>query len=469
MGKDTGKAGLVLLIFGIIGLIVVFSVPWLSNGEDVEYSDLDYEEYFEDSANLSLYGFIVLILAGVVLSIQAVTGKIYDMLSPALPSALRSNPRHPEFLKVFLTLVVIVFTLMIIVSGTRFVGFARVAEDAGEDDASTPAGWAVFIIGLILLALEIMYLKTCQFLQAGDDPNRYRQRLHNYVSLMTFLCLLGLMFFSLLPMMATEDEEDDLNWNDGLIHLYSKYEGGGSLDDMDDDMGWMRLFLWGGFIVGIISLLGLAYHFYSGDDRSQGFHFFASLGGIIAILGILFLIVHISFFFHIADFEEQWSDGGEFDVDCSFSYNYIPLLCSIGMIGLGALYIKEAYPVSIKSILGTKSAGEEGTAPVAMKMDDPYAETGEAEYAPASESPEAPAGDSDWEAPAKEEKQTPGVSVAPVAEPVPAAPVEFPIVDACPGCRQRIRAYRPGRICCPACEAISVVDNSGEFRIEESE
>ena len=383
MKTDTGKAGLVLVIAGIIGLIVVFAVSWVEvedegNKEDYKYGDFgddfkdnvggDLDDYLHGSARLSLIGFTALFLAGILLTLQAYNGKVYDILSPHLPSIIKSNPRHPEFLKILLAIILFVFTLMIIISGTHFIGFTNSLEEfaEGEGDSDfemkSTAGWVVLIMGIVLMGLEWYYLYGNLNPEVEHDGNTYRQTITKYTSLMTLLCLVGLIVFSLFPMVtlnvSDENEDRDIKFNDGFVHWAAQlWEVGDDFEDIDSDLGWMRLFLWGGFFIGLITILGLAYSYYSGDDHSGRFHLTASLGTFILIFAILFLIFHALVFSHINDLDEENEDC---EVDASFGPNYIPLLCGIGLIVLGVLYAKEVYPVSIQRIIGPKPPEAEG-------------------------------------------------------------------------------------------------------------
>ena len=46
---------------------------------------------------------------------------------------------------------------------------------------------------------------------------------------------------------------------------------------------------------------------------------------------------------------------------------------------------------------------------------------------------------------------------------VPLGSTEFPVVDRCPGCNAKLRAYNPGLIGCPFCSTTTMVDRDGTF------
>jgi len=475
---DTGKAGLVLLIAGLVGLIVVFSVPWMkldvleydpANQEfkDVEkeykYKDFgddfqsdtgnnDMDEYLHGSAGLSLYGFLVIFLAGIILSIQAFSGKVYDTLAPYLSDDFRSNPRHPEFLKVLLAMIVVVATLMVVVSGTRFIGFVNSVNESEDAGIETAAGWTVFIIGIVLIVLEILYLFSKLTPILEDYGDRYRQTLHKYISLMVLLSLVGLILFSFFPIvnieLVYENESDEFEFNDGAFHILADSS---STNDIDSDLGWMRLFLWCSFFVGLMSLLGLLYSYYLDDDHSGRFHFSVSLGSILVIFGILFLVVQLLLFSHIKDFEDElMEDAGEDDeADVSFGPNYIPLLCGLGIIGLGVMYTKEAYPVSIRRILGVQAQEHPGVERAVKKR---------TKKRPAEEDHLTISYDEDVQEATLEEEEAEEETV-------------FPVVAKCRYCHGKVKLTQEGKFKCPRCGNVDEVDEDGGFvgEIEEDE
>ena len=476
---DTGRAGLVLLIVGLIGLIVVFSIPWMkfeitdydwqtgeSSKEEKEYKYKDFgddfqedmgsddmDEYLHGSANFSLYGFLVILLAGIILSIQAFNGKVYDVLAPYLSSDFRSNPRHPEFLKVLLAVTVVVVTLMVVVSGTRFIGFANSVNESEDADIGVPAGWIVFIIGLVLIILEMLYLFSKLSPIMEDYGDSYRQTLHKYVSVMPLLSLVGLLVFSLFPVLNLEvDDEDgsrELEFNDGLIHVGAESS---SEKDIDGDLGWMRFFLWCSFFVGLIALLGLMYSYYLDDENSGRFHFSISFGSLVLIFGILFLVVHLILFSHIKDWGDEIEENFEdTEANASFGPNYLPFVCGLGIIGLGALYTKEAYPVSIRRILGFPEPEEAPPAKkVVKKKKVPQkkkvvkkAKAVKEEHLSISYDEEVP------EAKIEEEEE--------VEETI------FPVLTKCRYCHGKVKLRQKGKFKCPRCENVDELDEQGEF------
>ena len=498
---DTGRAGLVLLIVGLVGLIVVFSIPWMkfeitdydwqtgeSSKEEKEYKYKDFgddfqedmgsddmDEYLHGSANFSLYGFLVILLAGIILSIQAFNGKVYDVLAPYLSSDFRSNPRHPEFLKVLLAVVVVVFTLMVVVSGTRFIGFANSVNESEDAGIEVPAGWIVFIIGIVLIVLEMLYLFSKLSPIMEDYGDSYRQTLHKYISVIALLSLVGLLVFSLFPVLNLEvDGEDgsrELEFNDGLIHVGAESS---SQKDIDSDLGWMAFFLWCCFSVSLIALLGLMYSYYLDDENSGRFHFSISFGSLVLIFGILFLVVHLILFSHIKDWEDEIMEGAGDDeeVNATFGPNYLPLICGLGIIGLGALYTKEAYPVSIRRIIGIPAADEEEAPP--------------AEQGPQKEKAPPAKKVGKKKKPVKKKKAV--KKTKPVEkehltisydEEIPEAKVEeaaeeeeetvFPVLTKCRYCHGKVKLRQEGKFKCPRCENVDELDDQGEFvgEIEE--
>jgi len=491
---DTGRAGLVLLIVGLVGLIVVFSVPWMkieitefdwqtgeSSQEEKEYKYKDFgddfqedmgnddmDEYLHGSANFSLYGFLVILLAGIILSIQAFNGKVYDVLAPYLPSDFRSNPRHPEFLKVLLAVVVVVFTLMVVVSGTRFIGFANSVNESEDADMGVPAGWIVFIIGIVLIILEMLYLFSKLSSIMDDYGDSYRQTLHKYISVMALLSLVGLLVFSLFPVLNLEvDDEDgsrELELNDGLIHVSA--ESSRHWKDIDGDLGWMAFFLWCCFFIALIALLGLMYSYYLDDDHSGRFHFSISFGSFALIFGVLFLGVHLLLFSHIKDWEEEIEDdAGEegVEVDATFGPNYLPLICGLGIIGLGALYTKEAYPVSIKRIIGIPPADEEEAPPAEQEPQKKKAPPAK-KIVKKKKVPQKKKAVKKTK-PVEEEHLT--ISYE---EEVPEAKIEeeeeetvFPVLTKCRYCHGKVKLRQKGKFKCPRCGNVDELDEQGEF------
>ncbi|MCK4613691.1 MAG: hypothetical protein KAU14_02715, partial [Thermoplasmata archaeon] len=51
----------------------------------------------------------------------------------------------------------------------------------------------------------------------------------------------------------------------------------------------------------------------------------------------------------------------------------------------------------------------------------------------------------------------------PYHKPAPEPEVKFPVVNHCPNCGEKLRAYKPGRIRCPHCKTSAVVDIWGHF------
>jgi len=370
--SDTGRGGLVLVVIALIGLIVIFSMSWMKSddfegeGFSYKYGDFghefeedwgeDMDGYFHGNARLSFFGFFLLLIAGVLLLLQAYNGMVYTLISPHIPSSLRSNPDHPEFLKILLSLILLFITVIIIIAGTRFIGFTHAFKESisqGEDiDFQSPAGWTVFILGLILLGLELYYLHTKLTDRILGDSVKYRKGVQKCIALMAFVSIVGLITFSLLPILKIEivDEEEENGeigeavMNDGYLHVISEIEDEGDWQTLDSDLGRMRACLWGCFLISIITFIGLIYLHYANDDMTARFHYIVSFGALVFIIAIFFLIFHLMFFSHMSDFELGES---EVEGDASFGSNIIPLLCGIGLLGLGILYVKETYPLSI--------------------------------------------------------------------------------------------------------------------------
>jgi len=378
---EVGMAGLILVILSIIGLIICFGIAWLTleeedgDTETWKYGDFgddfkdgagsDMDSYFHGNARNAVLGFIALLLVGLLLIWQALTGKLYHIIEEHLPSALRSNPDHPEFLKVFLTMILMVISLVIVISGSRFIGFAHSYNssefDGFEIDTGTPAGLGVFILGLVLLGLEIRYLYDTLGSKIVEDTVAYRKGARKCLVLMGLVSMVGLITFSLLPFIEYSSSVDyqgftadtTIDMNDGLIQIMSDAIFTGDFDSLNSDLSWMRISLWGGFFISALTFLGLLYLQYTDDDMTGRFHQILTFGALVLIMAVIFMIFHLLFFTHIGDLENDVDNQmGMAITEGSFASNIIPLICGIALLGLAVLYVKETYPISISRVLG---------------------------------------------------------------------------------------------------------------------
>jgi len=377
MNKETGRAGLVLFALGLTGLLIVLGLSWLlvepDNGDSrsYKYGDFgsnvekdfsnDFNDYYHGAATYALIGFLLIFLLGALLLWDAATGVPYRRISKFIPTQIRD----PGFIKFLLILGLVILTVIIMVSGARFIGGVH-SIDSGNDatDHSSPAGWGVFLVGAVLLALELYYVhenysefnytKLLKF-REGD----YVERLQRMGTILTLLSIFGLVIFPLFTVMEVKTTYSGTSSgtsikfkaNDGLVHINAQadFKGASDYKKVDRDLAVMRASLEAGFFIGLLMLAGL-YYYQNVRREKKILHLSGVMGCLFPVLGVLFIIAQVLLIYHIHDFGYEYSFGliQKIKVEASQGTNFIPLLCTIGIVGTGYFYAREAYPVSGK-------------------------------------------------------------------------------------------------------------------------
>ncbi len=172
------KIGLILMILGIIGIILSFTIPWVyvedesfghnfKNDDDTQIFDDDVQPYWYGTPGMADLGFIFILILGIIIMIIGI---------------INCNPQYqnPAFSLMggILAAIGIIPCIMILIVGMRFIGrhIYYLLNDV-ESTATFPAPYIIFIFGLILLILIFKTVKSQISINKGftQNPNVYNQ------------------------------------------------------------------------------------------------------------------------------------------------------------------------------------------------------------------------------------------------------------------------------------------------------
>ncbi|UCE36650.1 MAG: hypothetical protein JSW00_14200 [Thermoplasmata archaeon] len=137
--------------------------------------------------------------------------------------------------------------------------------------------------------------------------------------------------------------------NSGYLHmlaessfLFSDVED--EIEDLDGDVSMISLCFWLSLFFGIIAIGGVALY---RTGKAQGTaHVMLLIGSIIIVFCIIALISHVTFFIHLGDFEDEFSD----DSEITYGYNYFPLIFLIILLLASIAYIAIVVPFSKRAL-----------------------------------------------------------------------------------------------------------------------
>lgn len=368
------KLGFFLLVISVMGLILMAALPWFEvrNGEKETYllnefgkrfkDDFgdEYDEYYSGSAYLGMCGLAILL----VLSLFIIIPFLRNLLSKPKLIAESSAERRGTLLGALL----FIPATLIMLSGSRFVGFiSTLNAQANANNAhltySSGAGWAMFIIGIIILVLAILIVLR----------NMAKSKISQFSFLIAIICVIGLISMPLLTFMKVEyrvnagygeyqvERKVTQYVNDGDIYVYAKGSQPSELRHVFEKMsGDMTL-------IGVCFVLGMLFSLlaFAGIQLNTKYtNIMVSLGCLTLILCLLIFIGYILFVSHVVELNDVYGriygrTAGVFSVVAAFGSNNIPLL--MGALGaiISLIYCLEAYPKHVVKLFGRSKSSSD--------------------------------------------------------------------------------------------------------------
>ena len=383
MKSESGRAGVVLTIISIIGLIIVFGAPWFyeegGGGESYKYGDFgdaveddfgrDFDDYYSKSAKLGLYSLIFFLLSGIALLVHSRTDALVNILNAALGCEGLGNDCNERIaLRLITATIFLIPATLIAVSGSRFVGFVMLSTKghiSGESLANRPdgsaAGVGLFIIGILLIMFIIYYIyqtlpEFMKLIQHDKKSYSYLQSCQHFTEIVFILSLVALVTLPMMPTLEITIQRgssgntytDDIYLSDGFTGI-ELYDEKGGFNKIHDDFQFMKFMLNMMIFVSVLSFIGtLLFPFGLSEIRNILISFI-----ILALLAaLLVLLMYFLIFSHGGDLEDDLTDSASVnDAQVDFSYNFVPVLLSIIVLGVSSKYIFEIYNTSLRPFL----------------------------------------------------------------------------------------------------------------------
>jgi len=383
MKSESGRAGVVLTVFALIGLLIVFATPWFSEegggGESYKYGDFgesveddfgrDFNDYYFKSAKLGLYSLLFFLIGGIALLIHSRTDVLVNILNASLGREGLGNDGNERIaLRLITATIFLIPATLIAVVGSRFVGFVMLSSKghiSGESLASRPdgsaAGVGLLIIGILLIMLIISYIYETlpEFMKLIQHDKKTYDYLRSCQHFAEIVFLLSLVALVTLPMMSTLEISiergssgntytDDIYLSDGFTGV-ELYDEKGGFNKIHDDFQFMKFMLNMMIFVSVLSFIGtLLFPFRQSEIQNILISFI-----ILALLAaLLVLLMYFLIFGHGGNLEDDLTDSASVnDAQVEFSYNFIPVLLSLGVLGVSSKYIFEIYNTSLRPFL----------------------------------------------------------------------------------------------------------------------
>lgn len=443
MKSFQGIFGLVLLFVSIIGLILVFVLPWYSYEEKFEtdrdlpdnlfgdpahpsvsipdgagtvtlkdsykYGELDSDNvgsHLNNGAIYVLVGFIVLLIFSLVNLIGIFSDFLHRPLSMMLfglgagEDITRTHLRNLGSIGAMLMW----FPVLLITYGSaRFVGAVHMVNSNFKDiwklwhftnisgDTSTVSGYLFFFLGIFLFLGLIYYLyRTWLKLaamrskrNAGPFPvNRAGWVMIGVILLLT-LALVFMPVYSMSKEKWRVDEEKvEIYHSDGYFHniLDAMEERGEVATSWEDVSDDLSMMQWALFGGIALSLLTLiGLSVYLANPRFKIGPLLQWSSLLAVIAGIVFLIGHIMLWTDLGDLSPSVSTG-MWEQEFSFGNNYLPFIFSVPALA-GAGYASFLFiPLSVAALKGEETAVEALTGEALVPVEE---ETGKGPGFPA--------------------------------------------------------------------------------------
>jgi len=385
----SAKIGTSVLLISIIGLILVYMLPWITQeyhpAPDDDYNEpwkASYDHSLEKSSGdkdapeelsnnygedgrdflkvrigFSIRGFIIgIILGSILLIIGLIISDFYPKISSIINSIIGGSLLVPS--------------TMIMYSGSTFLGLTI----SSSYDKSTSikrdmsytlwtCSWAcycVIIIGVILLFLGMILMKNAihslKLKQNNNVSTNYvnlkKRKVVKGMFLMKLLILssiFGIICTPVLPLLAIELDNNDEEITHYLVEPEIKMLSESSyspkeVDDIASDISMIMLWFWLTLTFSIFTYVGLTL-FKTGKSEIVS-HIILLIGIVFVIFGILLVVFHGRLIMNIGDYEDWYRDEIDDDIAISYVYNYIPLIMGIIVLLSSITYIVIIVPFS---------------------------------------------------------------------------------------------------------------------------
>ena len=379
--SESGRAGLFLTLLALVGIIVLMTVPLFSqegsDGESYSYNDFgdeveqdfgkDFDKHYHDSAKLGLYSLFFLLLCGLGLLAHSRTNRLLNVLNAVLGcEGLGNDCTERSAFRLVAAAILLIPASFIALTGSRFEGFVLLSSKGHVGGYSppdgSPAGVILLVIGVVLIMLiaYFIYLTLPGFMELLSHKKKnydYLRSCQHFCEIVFLIALVALLTLPLMPVFRiTVGNESAGNTYTDEIYLSEGFTGAQTYDEMEEfnklhkDFGVMKFMLTLMLLVSVLSFSGtLLFPFQIREDLQQ---VLISLIALALLAALLILFVYLFMLGHGGDLEDALTDSsGVSDSQVKASYNVLPLLGSLAILGISSKYIFEIANTSILPLL----------------------------------------------------------------------------------------------------------------------
>ena len=382
--SESGRAGLILTILALVGLILCFGGSWFyeegDGGKSYKYGDFgkeieddfgrDFDSYYHKSAKMAVFSLIFLLLCGIALIIHSRTNILVKLLNVFFSREEMGNEyQERAALRLITASLILLPSVYIATSGSRFVGFVMFSSKghvSGESLSHVPDGSVVgvglLIIGILLFMIIVyyIYLTLPEFMKLIEHKKKkysYLRSCQHFAEVVFLLSAVALVTLSLMPTLkiivekGTENNtyQDEIYLSDGFtgVEIYDEKEG---FNKLHKDFQILKFFLHLMLLVSFLSFAGtLLFPF---PIKKETSHFLLSLISLALFAAVFILLMYFFIFSHASSLEDQLSKSPTVvDAQVKFSYNFLPVGVALIILALSSRYIFEIYQNSIKLFL----------------------------------------------------------------------------------------------------------------------
>jgi len=384
MKSESGKAGLFFTVLAIIGLVALVTFPLFNQagesgeGESFTYGDFnekgeqqfnsDFDKYYLKSAKMGMYSLVFILLCGLALLVHSRTELLLNVLNAALGSegvGLEADERLS--LRLIAASVLLIPSTFVAVVGARFEGFVLLASQGNEftnrPDGS-PAGVVLLILGMILIMaiMYYIYLTLPEFMSLIERKKKtydYLRSCQHFCEMVFFLSMVALITLPLMPALkirATEEEggnryEVEHSLSDGYTGVET-YDEMGEFNKIHKDFGAMKFMLNLMIFVSVLSFAGtLLFPFRLREDLT---HVLISFIALALLAALLILVIYLLMLGHGGKLEDALVELSSPDIteaEVAASYNVVPFVVSVAILGISSKFIFDIYNTSILPLL----------------------------------------------------------------------------------------------------------------------
>jgi hypothetical protein len=402
--KHLFRVGLVFLILACLGLILTFSTPWFENevegdSESYYYADFGedfeeeagsrFDEYFHWSANVTIIGYIFIIILSGLCIFEVKKGKFSQFIFTRFLKNYTENGQTniTSFFIIVIVILMIIPVFLVIAGGVRFIGVTNMLqmerdsvkvlnEEIPSETFGSTAGYITLIFGLIILGYCIYILykefsKIVEFNKLTIQKASFIKKLKIIGLLFVVLAIVGMITIPTFHFMSidryyvrdnVQEESNTIYFHDYFINLWARSGYGDDPDDaienIDRDIG---LIFWSLAIILIISLLLLFGILLYSFDKLPRFGNFLLFIGCFSL--VFCLIIFVGYTFIINDInqleeandkenEEYFGDSSYFQLEenAKIGNNFGPLIAGVAILIIGLFYTNSVWPIAIPII-----------------------------------------------------------------------------------------------------------------------